>query len=153
MLTVCALIVPAASGQASTTSTGSWWAQEGTLRPTQYWTNEIETGNDMAAGTSVPYGATVTDVSFSYSMLDPVPAGTDLYVYLCWGLNQGTNYCTEVSPAFNAQSWSGTTSDFAGLDADQPFRFATYLASPTTQSLAPNYYYSQSFSLTVNYSY
>lgn len=151
LLVVGTLVVPASASQAATTATGSWYASAGTLRPTQYWTNEIQAGDDLTATTSVPSGATVTDVDFSYSMADVPPAGTDLYVYLCWGQDEGTNYCTEVSPAFNAQASSGTTSDFVGLDAHQPFRFATYLASATSHSLSPNYYYTSSLSVTVHY--
>jgi hypothetical protein len=64
-----------------------------------------------------------------------------------------TNYCTQIDPGYNAQSFSVTTSDFAGLDASQPFRFADALAASTTHSLSPDYCYGSNFSVTVHYTY
>ncbi|WP_222194743.1 flagellar protein FlhE [Modestobacter italicus] len=148
-LAVAALVAPVGTSMASAAVAGQWYDSEGTLRPTVYYTNELGRGNDLTANSAVPFGAVVSDVSFNWSMQSAPPSGTSLHVYLCWGPTD--DYCTDVSPSYNTQSYSGSTSDFAGLPADESFHFLSYLASSTKRSLAPNYYQAQSVGITVNY--
>lgn len=150
LLAVASLLAPV-TAQAATSS--YWYASTQTTTPTVFYTNTLYAGADLKASTTVPTGALITGVSYNYKMLDPVPTGMSLNVFLCIGAGTGTSQCTKVNTSSTAQQGFGSTSAFNGLSANQPFRYAISLSYATTKSLSPNYYYSSAYSVQANYTY
>ncbi|MEV0394255.1 hypothetical protein [Polymorphospora rubra] len=151
--TIAGLLVGVLAALSITTpaqaATASWTQHQGTSYPTIYQTNWLYYGNAFTAPTTPP-GAVITTVYYRWIFMEIPPPLRIYTVYLCAGPN-GTQ-CLAVSPNLSTQSWSATTTAFAGFPANTTFQYVVGIGAPTTYVLTPPKH-SSSYELTVTYTY
>lgn len=129
-------------------ASGYWSAYQNTSSPAIYQTNLYYQGAAFNPPAGTP-GSAITTISYKWTMLDPPPSGLIYTVYLCQGTS-GLSACILVSPNYATQSYTGSTSGFAGYAANNSFHYAVAILAGSTYVL-PSARFSSYYSVGVNY--